>query len=141
MKLRIITVASAAVAIAPALFLVPGQSHADDTVNLSGSWTSSDYECPGGTKHTEQLLITQNGAQISAVKTAGDDCVPTGHESFHGTVTGNSGKVAFWLGAPGYQPILTAANEDLTIQDANTVLMSGPGGNYKLTRIATSTWH
>lgn len=122
-------------------FATSWQAHADDSVNLSGAWTSSDYECPGGTKHTEQLQITQNGSQISAVKTAGDDCVPTGHESFRGTITGNSVKVAFWLGAPGYQPILSPANEDLVIQDANTFVMSGPGGNYQVTRIATSNWH
>jgi hypothetical protein len=106
------------------------QARADDTVNLSGPWVSSDYQCPGGTKHNEQLLITQNGSLISAVKTAGDDCVPTGHESFTGTVTGNSGMMRFWTGAPGVQPFLGAANEELVIQDANTFFLSGPAGNY-----------
>src|SRR6478609_6100023 len=77
-------------------------------VNLSGLWQSSDYECPAGTKHTERLQITQDGTHISAMKTLGDDCIQTGHESFSGTVTGNSGKVRSWLGAPGYQPILAS---------------------------------
>jgi hypothetical protein len=140
MKMResIIAVSAAALAIASTpLLATTWQAHADDTVNLSGPWVSSDYECPGGTKHTERLLITQNGTQISAVKTAGDDCVPTGHESFRGTVTGNSGKVQFWTGLPGIQPILGADNESLVIQDANTFVMSGPAGNYKLTRATT----
>jgi hypothetical protein len=101
-------------------------------------WVSSDYQCPGGTKHNEQLLITQNGSLISAVKTAGDDCVPTGHESFTGTVTGNSGMMRFWTGAPGVQPFLGAANEELVIQDANTFFLSGPAGNYTVTRATTS---
>jgi hypothetical protein len=132
------TVAAGLAIAATPLFATSWQAHADDAVNLSGTWVSSDYECPGGTKHTEQLQITQNGAQISAVKTAGDDCVPTGHESFNGTVIGNSGMMRFWTGAPGYQPVLGAANESLMIQDANTVVMSGPAGNYKLTRATTS---
>ncbi len=134
MKKSIIGVAAAALA-APLLALSPAMAHAD--VNLSGPWQSSDYECPAGTKHTERLQITQDGTHISAVKTLGDDCVPTGHESFNGTVTGNSGKLRFWTGAPGYQPILGADDEDLVIRDANTFVMSGPAGNYKLTRATT----
>ena len=106
-------------------------------VNLSGLWQSSDYECPAGIKHTERLQITQDGTHISAVKTLGDDCVPTGHESFNGTVTGNSGKVRSWLGSPGYQPILSPSEEDLAIRDANTFTVSGPGNNLTVTRVTT----
>lgn len=128
----------------PLIFaLVPGAAPcaaadpASPGVNLSGLWQSSDYECPAGIKHTEGLQITQDGTHISAVKTLGDDCVPTGHESFNGTVTGNSGKVRSWLGAPGDQPILSASDEDLVILDANTFTVSGPGNNLKVTRVTT----
>jgi uncharacterized protein YgiM (DUF1202 family) len=139
MRESIIAAVAAVLAIASTpLLATTWQARADDTVNLSGPWVSSDYQCPGGTKHNEQLLITQNGSQISAVKTAGDDCVPTGHESFTGTVTGNSGMMRFWTGAPGVQPFLGAANEKLVIQDANTFVRSGPAGNYTVTRATTS---
>jgi hypothetical protein len=107
-------------------------------VNLSGLWQSSDYECPGGTKHTERLQITQDGTHVSAVKTVGDDCIQTGHESFSGTVTGNSGKVRSWLGAPGHQPILASGDDNLVILDANTFTVHGPGNNLKVTRVTTS---
>lgn len=107
-------------------------------VNLSGSWQTSDYECPTGVKHTERLQITQDGTHISAVKTLGDNCIPTGHESFSGTVTGNSGKVQSWLGAPGYQPVLSSSDEDLVILDANTFKVSGTGNNLTATRVTNS---
>jgi hypothetical protein len=135
MRESILPAVAAAVAIAATAQLATAwQAHADDIVNLSGPWVSSDYQCPGGTKHTEQLLISQTGSQISAVKTAGDDCVPTGHESFTGTLTGNPAMMRFWTGAPGFQPVLGAPDEKLVIQDANTFLLSGPAGNYTVTR-------
>jgi hypothetical protein len=108
---------------APLLALSPAVAQAD--VNLTGMWQSSDYDCPAGVKHTERLQITQNGTQISAVKTLGDNCVPTGHESFHGTVTGNSGKVQYWGGQPGSQPTLSSTQDNLVIVDANTFTVSG----------------
>jgi hypothetical protein len=92
---------------------------------------------PSGHKHTEELKITQTGTHISAVTTLGDDCVPTGHESFNGTVTGNSGKVRSWLGTPGSQPILSYSDEDLKILDANRFTVSGTGNNLKVTRVTT----
>ena len=94
-------------------------------MNLSGLWQSSDYECPAGVKHTERVQITQDGTHISAVKTLGDDCVPTGHESFTGTVTGNSGKVQYWGAQPGSQPTLSSSQDNLVILDANTFTASG----------------
>ena len=108
------------------------------SADLSGQWQSSDYECPAGVKHTEQLQITQSGSHISAVKTLGDDCVKTGHESFVGTVSGNSGKVRSWLGAVGYDPILSTSDENLVIKDANTFTVSGVGNNLTVTRVTTS---
>ena len=105
-------------------------------VDLSGKWQSSDYECPQGVKHTEQVRITHDGTYISAVKLQGDECVGTGHESFNGTVTGNSGKVRSWIGAAGMQPILSSEG-DLKILDANTFTVNCPGNNIKLTRVTT----
>jgi hypothetical protein len=111
--------------------------------NLSGEWESSDYECPAGIKHSERLRITQDGTRISAVKTAGDDCVPTGHESFSGTVVGTSGMVRLWTATPGGQPTLGADNVNLVIQDANTFSLTCPATlsasncNIKLTRATT----
>jgi hypothetical protein len=109
--------------------------------NLSGEWETSDYECPVGVKHTERLRITQDSTRVSAVKTLGDDCVPTGHESFNGTVnvTGTFGTVRLWTAPPGGQPTLVD-NVNLVSQDANTFSLSCPatlfsqGCNYKVTR-------
>ncbi len=110
--------------------------------NLSGEWESNDYECPAGVKHTERLRIAQDGTHISAVKTLGDDCVPTGHESFSGNVTGKVGSVRLWTATPGGQPTLGSADLELTIQDANTFTLTCPatlfsGCKYKVTRVTT----
>jgi hypothetical protein len=124
-----------AVLAAALLALSPAVVRAD--VNLTGQWQSSDYECPAGVKHTERLQITQTGTQISAVKTLGDDCVPTGHESFNGTVTGNSGKVRVWGAQPGSQPTL-GSSEDLVILDANTFKVSSAWApTLHVTRVTT----
>lgn len=107
--------------------------------NLSGEWESSDYECPAGIKHTERLQITQIETHISATKTLGDDCVPTGHESFSGTVGLTSGGVRLWVGTPGGQPSL-GPNANLKVLDANTFELICPasvfnaGCAYKFTR-------
>jgi hypothetical protein len=89
-------------------------------------------------KMTAQPLPLPRGgnmARIAGVKTLGDACVPTGHESFNGTVTGNSGKVRSWLGTPGSQPVLSSSDEDLKMLDANTFTVSGQGNNLKVTRV------
>jgi len=114
---------------APAPTTTPARTSTTTTTskaggNLSGDWESSDYECPANVKHTERVRITQEGAHISAVKTDGDDCVPTGHESFNGTVVGKSGTVRYWTATPGGQPTLGPADVNLTVQDANTFTLS-----------------
>jgi hypothetical protein len=86
---------------------------------------------------------TYRTAAISAVKTVGDDCVPTGHESFSSTVVGTSGMVRLWTAPPGGPATLGADNVNLVSQDANTFSLSCPatlfsrGCNYKVTRATT----
>ena len=57
-----------------------------DALDLSGEWSSSEYQCPVGVDHDELIRITQRGTAIEARKIVGDNCVPTGHVTFAGAL-------------------------------------------------------
>lgn len=50
--------------------------------DISGVWSSNDYECPAGTNHIEKFKIEKNEGVYTAIKLIGDDCVPTGFVTF-----------------------------------------------------------
>ena len=62
------------------------------------------------------------------MKTVGDDCVPTEHETFTGNVNPkrDHGMERFWTGLPGGQPTLAPDNAEFMAQDANTFTLAGP---------------
>lgn len=55
---------------------------------LEGEWVSSDYDCPAGVFHKEKVAISISDNDMKAVKTdsEGDNCVPTGSDSFRGSL-------------------------------------------------------
>ncbi|MBL4661286.1 MAG: hypothetical protein JKY19_13090 [Alcanivoracaceae bacterium] len=55
---------------------------------LNGDWISHDYDCPSGVPRTEKITISIEGNDIRALKTdsGGDNCVPTGSDSFNGSL-------------------------------------------------------
>lgn len=55
---------------------------------LSGDWVSHDYNCPSGVPRTEKIAISIEGNDIKALKTdsGGDNCVPTGSDTFNGSL-------------------------------------------------------
>lgn len=83
-------------------FLLPTQTFSQSSVpNLTGVWRATGYQCPTGTViNSEQLLIIQVGENLTAVKTNGDPCVPSGYPSFFGRITGTSSQVTTILGNP-----------------------------------------
>jgi len=72
------------------------------SLDLSGRWEASGYQCPWGTFHTEVVEVAHEGEQIVAVKIIGDDCVPAGFETFRGRLpTGASvGAITWTVGQP-----------------------------------------
>ncbi|TXI29125.1 MAG: hypothetical protein E6Q60_05635 [Nitrosomonas oligotropha] len=53
-----------------------------NAVDISGIWTSDDYQCPAGVKHTEKIKIEKHDSVFTAIKLQGDDCINTGYLTF-----------------------------------------------------------
>jgi hypothetical protein len=82
------------------------ESHLSGTVNIHGIWRTSNYQCPAGVHHTEEIRIVQHGESVVATKITGDDCVRAGHVTFAGTLHGTSGEVSIYTSYPGVTPTL-----------------------------------
>ena len=69
----------------------------------------------------------ETGSHIVATKTAGDDCVHTGHVSFLGTMSGKTGVVGFWTASEGGTPGLGQQTQPLQVENANRFTVEFPG--------------
>jgi hypothetical protein len=125
---RAIRVAAVAVSVVCCIVLsgCAGSTHG---VNLGGRWTSSDYTCPVGVRHLETVEIEQRGSQLTATKVIGDQCIPGGHVTFTGELSGDSGLVAFWAAQAGGVPMLGPRTQPLRVTGRNqfTAQFAGVG--------------
>ncbi len=87
--------------------------------NLTGLWTSNQYQCPAGQFNTETVKVEQQGQNISALKITGDYCVPAGNMAFEGSLSGNSGSLRCTVGSP-QNPASAVIQGTLNIIDANS---------------------
>lgn len=60
------------------------------SLNLSGIWTATGYNCGGGTLPPEDVRIDQTGQSIVATKITGDACVGSGELTWRGNFTGST---------------------------------------------------
>jgi hypothetical protein len=114
-------------------------------LDLSGSWTSGDYSCTGGTQPVETISIQHDDAGLVGTKTLGDPCVPTGSVSFRGKLPGPTALGAITLpasfpvtvttGTPSAPASSTAATT-LRIISANELQIKFPVESLRLTRVA-----
>jgi hypothetical protein len=106
---------------------------------LGGRWTSPDYTCPVGVRHTEIVDIDERGSQLTATKVVGDLCVPAGHVSFTGEVSGRSGLVAFWAAQLGGVPTLGPQTQQLhVISEGRFTVQFAGVGTMTFTQAATA---
>ena len=68
--------------------------------DLSGIWESSDYQCPFGTFHTEQISIIHTNNNLVARKITGDPCVPAGDITFEGSFSEDTNSLLMTVGLP-----------------------------------------
>jgi hypothetical protein len=116
-----------AVLVAVGAALLAGCGSSATSTDLSGQWTSNQYTCPSGIPHHETVSIVETGSHIVATKTAGDDCVHTGHVSFLGTMSGKTGVVGFWTASEGGTPGLGQPTQPLQVENANRFTVEFPG--------------
>jgi hypothetical protein len=107
---------------------------ASPTVDLTGSWSSADYTCPPGVLHAETFRIVQEDTHVVATKVVGDNCVPSGHDTFEGTVVDHAGTVDFWMGAEGGTPAIALRGAQLTVIDPSHFRVVVPGGDLTYVR-------
>lgn len=88
--------------------------------DLEGIWIGKGYTC-NGQEPDEEIRITAHASYIVAVKTRGDDCVPSGHRTWQGMMSGNaiSGEI-FASNGPRSLPILPYPIQ-LTVIDKNRI--------------------
>lgn len=81
------------------------------TINLSGEWVSTGYQCPFGTYHEETIQITHLNDELKAIKITGDDCVPAGYQTFEGAFNSetNMGTI-IWTTGNASNPGSSTAN-------------------------------
>ena len=68
--------------------------------DLTGIWESSDYQCPFGTFHTEQISIIHTNNNLVARKITGDPCVPAGDITFEGSFSEDTNFLLMTVGLP-----------------------------------------
>lgn len=57
----------------------------EEPAGLSGVWIGQNFQCPVGVSRQEEVQVSQVGERLEALKLTGDDCVPAGELTFHGT--------------------------------------------------------
>jgi len=103
------------------LYFAIFQAHASE--DISGIWTSSDYQCPAGVEHTEKIKIEKHGSVYTAIKLIGDDCVPTGYVTFFYDI--NTDNCRGLAGQPFGSPSTLFACQ-ITIVDEDSFVLSIP---------------
>ena len=92
---------------------------------LEGDWISHEYDCPSGVPRTEKIAISISDNDIKAVKTdsGGDYCVPTGSDTFRGTLPNElpveeSFPIVVILGVPS-RPACCTGRAYIVMQDVD----------------------
>lgn len=57
--------------------------------NLEGKWLADGYNCNQEIVSNELIQIKQKGSKVIATKIIGDDCIPSGSETWRGIIDGN----------------------------------------------------
>jgi len=107
------------------LFVVDASADGIPLMYLEGEWVSSDYTCPSSVARTEKVAISISGNDLKAVKTdsGGDNCVPTGSDTFRGSlpdelVIGKPLPVVIILGVPD-RPACCTGRAYIVMQDVD----------------------
>jgi len=96
------------------------KSQAND---ISGIWSSNDYQCPSGTFHNERFRIEKIGTVFVAVKLSGDSCVPTGAVTFFWDT--NSNICRFVLGTLTVPASTLSSQCTINVIDSQNIAVDG----------------
>ena len=74
--------------------------------DLEGEWVGLNYFCETPTP-PQRMIFEAIGPKIVATKTLGDDCVPAGHRTFEGTLSGNTIQGVHYVSSGPFTSIYT----------------------------------
>lgn len=107
------------------VFMADASADGIPLMYLEGEWISYEYDCPSGVSRTEKIAISISGNDLKASKTdsGGDNCVPTGSDTFRGSlpselVIGKPFPVVMILGVPD-RPACCTGRAYIVMQDTD----------------------
>ncbi|WOR15883.1 hypothetical protein RYZ27_04300 [Hyphomonas sp. FCG-A18] len=78
--------------------------------DLEGDWVGYGYTCRGA-EPPQLMTLKAIGPKVIMTKTRGDDCVPSGHRTWEGTLNGNTINGVFYVSnGPLARPIFTMSS-------------------------------
>jgi len=99
------------------MVVATGGDDGPSTPQLAGRW-SFEQECGDSPVH-QVLDIVQRGKHLVATKIVGNTCVPTGHVSFEGDLTGATSTITIYTGDADEGGTVDKGEGTLTVVDKN----------------------